>query len=69
MFRSGDIWGHISCKDVNFEIVKVTYVSSTYVKVKIRYISKFYNIVYNATPETVKIYRDKFPNWYLINNN
>lgn len=68
MFNQHEIWRHRNCLDIDIFILKVKYNGPLYVKVKILYWNRHSHAFCALEPEVVKIYREEFPKWHLVEN-
>jgi hypothetical protein len=64
--RSGDIYRHKNCKDMDIWVKKLQYAGLEYIKVRIYYISQRTRDLFWETPETVKILRKDLKNWKRV---
>lgn len=66
MFRPFEKWRHRNCIDIDIIVQKVTYQGLKYFKVKVLYFNRHYKDIIFSKPDTVKINREDFNNWSLV---
>lgn len=66
--RNQSKWRHLSCIDIDIYIQKISYVGKDYIKLKVNYINRHNDIVYNYQPELVKIYKKDLYLWKEVKN-
>jgi hypothetical protein len=66
MFRAYDRYRHMSCLDLDIEVVKVKYRDPKRIKLKIKWIWRNTGLDHGFPPENVEIQRADFWKWRLI---
>ncbi len=60
-------WRHMSCLDVDMQVVKVTYRGPTYVKCKVLWLNRNYNdLLLSPRPETVTVQKKDLWKWSYV---
>lgn len=59
----GTRWRHVKSKDVDLIFLSLISETPDYIKVKVMFFNRNYNILLDTTPDVVTIQRKHFKNW------